>query len=80
MLTGMGLVFLGAVLGVVTRRKEISLSRVLMAGSRLASHPERFVRSAWVTPINIVNTIGVLAFLAGVLVLVAMAVAGQQLR
>jgi hypothetical protein len=78
MLTGVGLAFIGAVLGVAKRRDDISLSQVLLAGSSLASHPERFVKAAWVRPLKILNLVGALAFLGGVLVIVAMSVSGQR--
>ena len=80
MLTGTAFALVGAFLGVVSRRKEISLTQALLAGSRLAAHPEHFVRTGWVKPIKIINLIGVLAFLSGVLALVALALAGQRLN
>ena len=79
MLSGVFLALLGAILGVLLRRPEISLTEVLFAGSSLATHPERFVRPSIVKPMKMLNLVGVLLFLLGIVLVLSRAITGGRL-
>ena len=68
--TGIAFAFSGAVSAFVWRKADVTAGALFWAGSRAATHPERYVRPDKVRVVRVLNLTGVGLFLLGVLALV----------
>ncbi len=71
MLTGVVVLLCGALASFSWRKDDVSGGQLWMAGSRIAAHPERYVRPDRVLVVRVLNYAGIGLCLAGALVMVA---------
>jgi hypothetical protein len=69
LVAGAVMALVGAAVGTLARKPEVTVSELLRAGSSLAAHPERYVAQEHVRLVRTLNWTSVAAFLVGVLAL-----------
>ena len=70
-LTGFVVALCGTLASFSWRKGDVPSGELWMAGSKLAAHPERYVRPDRVLLVRVLNYLGVGLMLAGVLIMVA---------
>jgi uncharacterized iron-regulated membrane protein len=75
MLSGMAIAIFGIVATVLWRKKDVTLGNLVWAGSKLAAHPERYVRPDRLALVRALAFTGVALFLIGAVLAVIQALA-----